>query len=281
MTSINTNAGALSARNAALSATLKMETSMGRLSSGYRINTAADDAAGLSVASKMTGQLGGIKMGIRNAQDGIGLIQTAEAGVQEIRNMVLRIRELAVQMANGIYADSPDRSNADLEVTALLTQIDLIADNTKFNGVALLSGGFSLDIHAGSTTAERIRVQISSVTISGISMLTGNVGVDGVTASLSTIELADAAINALGSRLATLGSLQNRLTFSINNLSKSSTTTEQAMGRIMDADFAQETSELSKSQILNQAATAMLAQANQSKQSILALLRQRWVDSRE
>jgi len=178
-----------------------------------------------------------------------------------------------VQMANGIYADSPDRTNADLEVTALLTQIDLIADNTKFNGVALLSGGFSLDIHAGSTTAERIRVQISSVTISGISMLTGNVGVDGVTASLSTIELADAAINALGSRLATLGSLQNRLTFSINNLSKSSTTTEQAMGRIMDADFAQETSELSKSQILNQAATAMLAQANQSKQSILALLR--------
>ena len=149
MTSINTNAGALSARNAALNATSKMETAMGRLSSGLRINTAADDAAGLSVASKMTGQLGGIKMGIRNAQDGIGLIQTAEAGVQEIRNMVLRVRELAVQMANGIYADSPDRTNANLEVTALLTQIDLIADNTKFNGVALLSGNYSQDIQAG------------------------------------------------------------------------------------------------------------------------------------
>ena len=159
MTSINTNAGALSARNAALSATSKMETAMSRLSSGLRINTAADDAAGLSVASKMTGQLGGIKMGIRNAQDGIGLIQTAEAGVQEIRNMVLRIRELAVQMANGIYANDPDRLNAQLEVTALLTQIDLIADNTKFNGIALLSGGFSLDIHAGSTTAEKVRVE--------------------------------------------------------------------------------------------------------------------------
>ncbi|MEK9569594.1 MAG: flagellin [Paracoccaceae bacterium] len=272
MTSINTNAGALSARNAALSATSKMETSMGRLSSGLRINTAADDAAGLSVASKMSGQLGGIKMGIRNAQDGIGLIQTAEAGVQEIRNMVLRIRELAVQMANGIYANSPDRTNANLEVTALLTQIDLIADNTKFNGVALLSGGFSLDIHAGSTTAERIRVGVASVTISGILMTAAAVSVSTVAASLSTIAKADTAINTLGSRLATLGSLQNRLTFSINNLSKSSTTTEQAMGRIMDADFAQETSELSKSQILNQAATAMLAQANQSKQSILALL---------
>lgn len=272
MTSINTNAGALSARNAALSATSKMETAMSRLSSGLRINTAADDAAGLSVASKMNGQLGGIKMGIRNAQDGIGLIQTAEAGVQEIRNMVLRIRELAVQMANGIYANTPDRANADLEVTALLVQIDLIADNTKFNGIALLSGGFSLDIHAGSTTAEKVRVGIGSVTISGIAMLTANVGVATVTQSLSTISKADTAINTLGSRLATLGSLQNRLTFSINNLSKSAVTTEQAMGRIMDADFAQETSNLSKTQILNQAATAMLAQANQSKQSILALL---------
>jgi flagellin len=265
MTSINTNAGALSARNAALSATAKMETAMNRLSSGLRINTAADDAAGLSVASKMTGQLGGIKMGIRNAQDGIGLIQTAEAGVQEIRNMVLRIRELAVQMANGIYANTPDRTNADLEVSALVTQIYLIAANTKFNGIALLSGGLSLDVHAGSTTAEK-------VTISGIIMTAATVSVSTVSASLSTISKADSTINTLGSRLATLGSLQNRLSFSINNLSKSAVTTEQAMGRIMDADFAQETSNLSKTQILNQAATAMLAQANQSKQSILALL---------
>ena len=272
MTSINTNAGALSARNAALNATSRMETAMGRLSSGLRINTAADDAAGLSVASKMSSQLGGVKMAIRNAQDGIGLIQTAEAGVQEIRNMVLRIRELAVQMANGIYADTPDRDNADLEVKALLTQIDLIADNTKFNGIALLSGGFSLDVHAGATTAEKVRVGIGSVTVSGIAMTAGAVMVTSVTAALAAIGLADTAINTLGSRLATLGSLQNRLSFSINNLSKSSVTTEQAMGRIMDADFAQETSSLSKTQILNQAATAMLAQANQSKQSILALL---------
>lgn len=272
MTSINTNAGALSARNAALNATSRMETAMGRLSSGLRINTAADDAAGLSVASKMSSQLGGVKMAIRNAQDGIGLIQTAEAGVQEIRNMVLRIRELAVQMANGIYDNTNDRANAGLEVTALLAQIELIASNTKFNGIALLSGGFSLDIHAGSTTGERILVDIASFTNSGIAMTSGAVGVSSVTESLSAIGLADAAINTLGSRLASLGSLQNRLSFSINNLSKSATTTEQAMGRIMDADFAQETSNLSKTQILNQAATAMLAQANQSKQSILALL---------
>ena len=272
MTAINTNVGALNARLYTLGATRAQETAMERLSSGKRVNSAADDAAGLAVAGKMESQLRGINMSIRNNQDGVGLIQTAESGLNEIRNMVLRIRELAVQMANGIYADTPDRDNANLEVSALLTQIDLIADNTKFNGVALLSGGFSLDIHAGSTTAERVEVSIASVTVSGIAMTAGAVMVTSVSAALAAINLADTAINTLGSRLATLGSLQNRLSFSINNLSKSAVTTEQAMGRIMDADFAQETSNLSKTQILNQAATAMLAQANQSKQSILALL---------
>ena len=126
MTSINTNVGALNARASAVRATSGMERAMERLSSGLRVNSAADDAAGLSVAGKMESQLRGINMSIRNAQDGVGLIQTAESGVNEIRNMVLRMRELAVQMANGIYENTPDRSNAQLEVTALLNQIDLI-----------------------------------------------------------------------------------------------------------------------------------------------------------
>ena len=120
MTSINTNVGSLNARASAVKATEKMEQAMNRLSSGMRVNSASDDAAGLAVATKMTSQLRGINMSIRNAQDGIGLIQTAESGVNEIRNMVLRIRELAVQMANGIYENTPDRSNAQLEVTALI-----------------------------------------------------------------------------------------------------------------------------------------------------------------
>ena len=120
MTSINTNVGALNARASTVSATEKMQQAMQRLSSGLRINSAADDAAGLAVAGKMESQLRGINMSIRNAQDGVGLIQTAEAGLNEIRNMVLRIRELAVQMANGIYEDTPDRDNAQLEVAALL-----------------------------------------------------------------------------------------------------------------------------------------------------------------
>ena len=157
MTSINTNVGALNARASALTATSKMEKAMERLSSGLRVNSASDDAAGLAVAGKMQSQLMGINMSIRNAQDGMGAIQTAEAGLNEIRNMVLRIRELAVQMANGIYENTPDRQNAQLEVTALLNQIDLISSNTDFNDIALLDGTFSgVTIQAGNTTAETI-----------------------------------------------------------------------------------------------------------------------------
>ncbi|MDA9825466.1 flagellin [Alphaproteobacteria bacterium] len=272
MTVINTNMAALKARNAAIRVTGMQEQAMERLSSGKRINAAADDAAGLSVASKMQSQLKGINMAVRNNHDGIGLIQTAEAGMETIRNMILRIRELAVQMANGIYEDTPDRGNADLEVTALLTQIDLIADNTKFNGIALLSGGYSQDIQAGATTAEKVRIGIGSITTSGLAMTGVIVGVTSITASLSTIELMDTALTTLNTRMSTLGSLQNRLTYSISNLSSASIMTEQALGRIMDADFAAETSNLAKSQILSQAATAMLAQANQSKQPLLQLL---------
>jgi flagellin len=272
MTVINTNMSALKARNAAINVTAMQEQAMERLSSGKRINAAADDAAGLSVASKMQSQLKGINMSIRNNHDGIGLIQTAEAGMETIRNMILRVRELAVQMSNGIYQDTPDRANADLEVTALLLQIDLIADNTKFNGIALLSGGYSQNIQAGSTTAEKVKVGIGSITTSGLAMTNGNVSVETVAGSLSTISLMDTALTTLNTRMSKLGSLQNSLTFSINNLSSASVMTEQALGRIMDADFAAETSNLAKSQILSQAATAMLAQANQSKQPLLQLL---------
>ena len=159
MTVINTNVGALQARVASLGAQTNMEKAMQRLSSGLRINSAADDAAGLAVATKMESQLRGINMSIRNAQDGVGLIQTAESGVNEIRNMVLRMRELAVQMANGIYEDTPDRNNAQLEVTALINQVTLIAENTRFNDVALLDGSFTtVNIQAGNTTAETIEL---------------------------------------------------------------------------------------------------------------------------
>jgi len=337
---------------------------MQRLSSGLRINSAADDAAGLAVAGKMESQLKGINMAVRNAQDGVGLIQTAESGLNEIRNMVLRIRELAVQMANGIYEDTPDRANAQLEVTALLNQVTLIANNTRFNDVALIDGSFTgVTIQAGNTTSETIELSFINVasdmmtlaagtpggsydiaagTYSGIAVegtsgsgtgATFNVVSSGagasatITATLVTagsgyavgdtitlggeiidttsgtattddvtfvitdqglainqatvatqsdatvaIGTMDTALQTIAGEQAKFGSLINRLNFSVANLSKASVMTEQAVGRIMDADFALETTNLSKQQILNQAATSMLAQANQSKQSILALL---------
>ena len=273
MTSINTNVGALIARASAVGATTRMERAMGRLSSGLRVNSASDDAAGLAVAGKMESQLRGINMSIRNAQDGMGLIQTAEAGVNEIRNMVLRMRELAVQMANGIYEDTPDRSNAQLEVAALLEQVTLIATNTRFNDVAVIDGSFTgVTIQAGNTTGETITLSFADMQASGL----------GLSSTVSTVATSSDATVAMGTMSTVLqtiaqeqakfGSLINRLDFSIANQSKASVMTEQAIGRVMDADFANETTALSREQILNQAATSMLAQANQSKQSILALL---------
>ena len=271
MTSINTNVGALNARANAIRATGKMESAMERLSSGLRVNSASDDAAGLAVAGKMESQLRGINMAIRNAQDGVGLIQTGEAGLNEIRNMVLRIRELAVQMANGIYENTPDRANAQLEVAALLSQVDMIADNTKFNDVALLDGTFSaVTIQAGNTTAETISISFSDVGQSGLAINGASIATQ--SSATTVIGTMDTALQTIASEQATMGSLINRLNFSVSNLSKASVMTEQAIGRVMDADFASETTQLSKQQILNQAATSMLAQANQSKQSILALL---------
>ena len=271
MTAINTNVGALNARLYTLGANRSQQQAMERLSSGLRVNSAADDAAGLAVAGKMESQLRGINMSIRNAQDGVGLIQTAESGVNEIRNMVLRIRELAVQMANGIYENTPDRSNAQLEVTALINQVTLIAENTRFNDVAIVDGSFTgVTIQAGNTTAETITLRFVDMASSGLSINAVTIATQsGATAAMGTL---DSALETIASEQATMGSLINRLNFSISNQSKASVMTEQAVGRIMDSDFATETTNLSKQQILNQAATSMLAQANQSKQSILALL---------
>ena len=271
MTSINTNAGALNARASTISATQKMERAMERLSSGIRVNSAADDAAGLAVAGKMEAQLRGINMSIRNAQDGVGLIQTAESGLNEIRNMVLRIRELAVQMANGIYENTPDRANAQLEVTALLEQVDLIAENTRFNDIALLDGTFSgVAIQAGNTTAETISLTFVDLGQSGLSINGASIATQ--SSATTVIGTMDTALQTISEEQAKFGSYQNRLNYSIANLSRASVMTEQALGRIMDADFAQESTALSKAQILNQAATSMLAQANQSKSLLLQLI---------
>ena len=452
MTVINTNIGALTARAYATKANDKMQASMERLSSGLRINGAADDAAGLAVANKMKSQMIGIKMAIRNSLDGISLVQTAESGMSEISNIILRMRELAVQMENGIYT-SKDRDNAQLEVNALLQEIDKIASNTKFNDVDLLDGTYDQIIRAGNTNAETIRLRVDSLKTSDVAKIKefaseeaiiesgqgvpavhssiavaylngffnqsadGADGVDadgsdtdlqvqdGVLATIDTsilsstfqekfkrdnlgtfslggtnaadfninaktgkvtlkstvdwdylsgddrpitgdgdgtssigeqmslgaggenfktftiiyktredlanlaaghietvnltlkeqsgtqaetqlddikvetgaestraVETLDKALEEVSSAQAKLGAIQNRLQHNIDNLSKGAMLTEQSVGRVIDANFATETSNLSKQQILSQAATAMLAQANQSKQSVLSLL---------
>ena len=172
MTVINTNVGALQARTYAVRADGNVTKAMERLSSGLRINSAVDDAAGLAVANKMESQIRGMNMAIRNSQDGISLVQTAESAMGEINNMVIRMRELAVQMNNGIYSDG-DRSNAQLEVNALLAEIDKISNNTAFNGVKVLDGTYAQDIRAGNTNPEVINVKIDRMntdTLGGVAI---------------------------------------------------------------------------------------------------------------
>jgi flagellin len=414
MTMINTNVGALLARTYATKAAEKMQTSMERLSSGKRINGAADDAAGLAVANKMQSQLSGIKMAIRNSQDGISLLQTADGALGEVSKIIRRMRELAVQMQNGIYT-ATDRSNAQMEVRALLAEVDKIAANTQYNKVSLLDGTYDQTVRAGNTNSETIRISADSVATSktaqieahalevaedngndfktgnvikiqeavkgeidldvwstafkdlykqdglgtfafststatatdpngGGSNVAGNGGTDNGDFTLDTstgkltstvldfenpadagtnngyviqvtytprvssglsahienftltvtdkgtteldditvetkadasraVQSLDKALEEISTNQAKLGAIENRLSHNIDNLSKGSMLTEQSVGRIIDADFAAETAELSKQQILSQAATSMLAQANVSKQGVIALLR--------
>jgi flagellin len=412
MTMINTNVGALLARTYATRAAEKMQISMERLSSGKRINSAADDAAGLAVANKMESQLKGIKMAIRNSQDGISLVQTADGAFSEISKLVRRMRELAVQMQNGIYT-SKDRSNAQMEIRALLSEIDKITENTQYNKVNLLNGTYDQTVRAGNSNSETIRLMIGSAATSQTAKIenfavekavghtstspssaktqnelevfeaksaqidtsvwssdfktffnqdslgtfsktttdatksadnadfnldtkTGKLtstaaivsGTGGSASSPSdtpggavtnglfrvevtytkrdntthveqleisvkdkaetslddlsvettanagrAVETLDKALAEFSTAQAKLGAVQNRLSHNIDNLSKGSMLTEQSVGRIMDADFAAETAELSKQKILSQAATSMLAQANVSKQGVIALLR--------
>ena len=456
MTVINTNVGALNARHYAAKADLFVNKALERLSSGKRINSAADDAAGLAVANKMTSQMLGMRVAIRNTQDGVSLVQTAESSMNEINNMILRMRELGVQMANGVYS-SKDRDNAQMEVNALLQEIDLIASTSKFNGVNLLDGTYHKEIRAGNTNQEVINISINNMATSQTAKITEfatekaivendatgpeisgaiaddtasldragdstnadlNISLDGAdgvdadgsdtdlqvrdgsvvqidtavfstafrtafkndglgtfslvevgssateatagtyddatagddnfftidtktgsitsnqainyTAPASTsdahhltaakannfsfivrytdrsgnihnerinltikkatertlsnidltseadakrsVEVLDKALGEMGADQANLGALQNRMQYTINNLTQAAMNTEIARGRITDADYATESTQLAKHQILAQAATSMLAQANQSKQSVLTLL---------
>ena len=266
MTAINTNVGALLSRSNAALADSRTENHMRRLSSGLRVNSAADDAAGLAVANKLRSQLIGINMGIRNSRDAISLLETADAGLNTAVNMVQRMRELAVQMANDIYTDN-DRINANVEYEALRTHLTAISENALFNTDVLLDGSLALTMRIGDAAAE-----VMTITIDDAEVGTTTATISTQAEAQATATILNTSINEISNSQADVGSFINRLQFNVDNLSRASVVAEKTVGIILDADFARETSELSKQQILSQAATSMLAQANQSKQSILALL---------
>jgi flagellin len=272
VTVINTNVSALRAQNGSRMADSALQTAMERLSSGKRINSAKDDAAGLAIASSMTSQIRGMTQAVRNSNDGISMAQTADGALDEVTNMLQRIRELAVQSASGTYQDS-DRTNLQTEVTALQSQISSVISNTKFNGVGLFTGSAgssgTVTIQTGSNSSDTVTMDFGALTLTGVSTISLSTQA-GATGALSTL---DTAISTVATKRANLGASESRLTSVVNNLTSNITNLSEAQSRIQDADFGTETSNLAKAQILSQASTAMLAQANQSQQNVLSLLR--------
>ena len=274
MTVINSNVSALRASNASTSAQSALSTAMQRLSTGKRINSAKDDAAGLAISASMTSQVAGMNQGIRNANDGISMAQTAEGALDEVTNNLQRMRELQVQKTNGTYSTT-DVANITAEQNALATQITNVLTNTKFNGQPLFTGTAGtagvVSIQAGANTSDRIDMNL------GGNLLTTD-GVEGVlsgtppTAIATTLEAYDTAIANVVNRRSSLGATQNQLQSAVNNLTSNATNLSDARSRIEDTDYSSETTALAKAQILSQASTAMLAQANQSQQGVLKLL---------
>ena len=321
MTVINTNVSATLASNAISRNDRAMTTAMERLSTGLRINSAADDAAGLAIASRMRSQVDGLEQAARNANDGISMIQTAEGAVSEISNILGRMKELAVQSASGTYSTT-DRTALNLEFQQLIAEVDRIAKNTQWNRMTILDGGGtfthtgaaaeSIALQVGAGSGQTMTVEFKSwvpgvawaaedtvvladaagdndstnaKTAYGDAILAYDAGADDAndgdeayiditTAANATavISQMDKAITAAAAERATYGAYINRLEYASDNLLNVAQNTDSSRSRIEDADYAAETSELARTQIIAQASTAMLAQANQSKQSVLALL---------
>jgi len=274
MAVINTNISAIRASNASNTANKALGVAMERLSTGKRINSAKDDAAGLAIASTMTAQIRGMGQAMRNANDGISLAQTAEGALGEVTNMLQRVRELAIQSKSGTYS-AADRTNLQGEVTQLTDQIGSVLTNTKFNGVTLFSTTSGTDvtvtIQAGAEAADTVDLTITG--IDGTKIDATALDVTSTAAAGTTISNVDTALTGVNATRAALGAGQSRLESAINNLTNTSTSLSEARSRIEDTDYSSETTAMSKAQILSQASTAMIAQANQSQQNVLSLLR--------
>jgi flagellin len=274
---INTNMGSINSQRQLTSTNNHLSTSMERLSSGMRVNSAKDDAAGLAISNKMTSQIRGMTVAVRNANDGISLAQTAESAMGTMTETMQRMRDLAVQSANDAAVNGSDRDKLQTEFKQLNDELTRIISNTEFNGKKIINGslasGAAIQVGANTTSDNQITIAIDnlSVTISGVTMASigGSATASGALAAITAI---DNAIKAIDTSRASLGAVQNRFTTTISNLQSSIENQSAARSRITDADFAMETANLSRNQILQQAGTAMLAQANQSTQSVLKLL---------
>ena len=270
---INTNVQSLNAQRNLSQSAGTLTTSMQRLSSGLRVNSAKDDAAGLAIAERMNAQVKGMNVAIRNANDGISLAQTAEGALSKVGDALQRMRELAVQSANGSNSDA-DRANLNEEYQELALEVTRVLDGTKFNGTNLLntSAGLTFQVGADNVTTDQITISTTNLTAgSGITAVVAG-GVGTRANALTAMDNLDTAIDEITTARAAFGAKQNRFDSVISNLQVSSENLAASRGRIMDADFAVETANLSRAQILQQAGTAMVAQANQLPQSVLSLL---------
>lgn len=250
--------------------TTGLQKSTEKLSSGYKINRAADDAAGLSISEKMRNQIRGLNKAASNAQDGISLVQTAEGALNEVHSMLQRISELAVQASSDINATA-DRTAVNDEITQLTTEINRVASTTQFNKMNILDGTFKdKSIQVGANAGENIAISIDNMDCATLGMT--NAGVDSYTNANTTLTNAQKAITSLSSKRSALGAIQNRLEHTYDNLNNISENTQAAESRIRDTDMASEMVSYSKNNILQQAGQSMLAQANQANQGVLSLL---------
>ena len=275
MLSINTNVGALQAARSSYSVNNSMETSMERLASGKRVNGAADDAAGLAIATRLNAEINGINQGIRNAADAQGMLAVAEGALEQVHALLLRMRELAVQSANETNS-SADRHHLQIEVDQLEAEIQRVVDDTTWAGITLLAGGFTTGatFQIGPRNTDTISISLSAIeplstVAKGGLSLSGDISAQD-NAMLYIVNI-DNAISIISADRGKYGATMNRLDHALANLQNVATNLAVAKGRIMDADFAAESSNLARTQVLQQASMAMLAQANASKQNILTL----------
>jgi flagellin len=286
MAVVNTNVNASVAQNALTRNERSMNTAMERLSTGQRINSAADDAAGLAISSRMTSQIRGLETGIRNANDAISMIATADGALVEVSNMLQRMRELALQASNGTTTEA-DRNYLNAEYANLISEIDRIAQNTQWNGMDLLNhtttASSTFAYQVGANGGQTITVDFGDFNNTGasgvmqdlasahgfISAQTTASAIDTATDAVTEI---DNVITSVNSQRATFGAKINQLTYAVDNLANVKVNSEAARSRVLDTDYARETSELARTQIIQQAGTAMLAQANQLPQTVLSLL---------